>query len=129
MKTTSYKISEKLARIGFKKNHNYHYRFGCDTGWVIEIGIASEKCGDIPAYDLETIIESLPTEINVEKEKAWLSLDFCTYRASIGYGSDGENYTNKLYFSKKENESLVNAAARLLILLHEKGLINFNEER
>jgi hypothetical protein len=135
MKTTSYELSKKLADIGFKAETEKAFD---NEGTLIschkKICILREKSSNpkiygLPAYDLETILETLPTEINVGKEKAWLSLDFCTYRASIGYGSDGENYTNKLYFSKKENESLVDAAARLLILLQEKGLINFKKDQ
>ena len=102
MKTTNYEISKQLAEAGFKAEaHHKLYCFKENTLYSY--------------YDLETILEALPSRINLEhkdtSKKINLSYD------SIRYG---ENY---FLVKKQKNESLVDTAARLWLKLKEKQLI------
>lgn len=122
MKVTSFEISKKLAEIGFNKKHNYHYRFGCDTGWKIEIGRASKKRGDIPAYDFEKIYDTLPSTIFY---KSGIRLFTLSKLGLMGYDAP---LHSEFRLCMKKNSSLANVAARLLIKLYEAGLVKFKEE-
>jgi len=71
--------------------------------------------------DLETILEALPKDIYNEETRQFEML-FMT-KLGLFYG-----YEARLYWTKNKNdESLTDTAARLLILLNEKGIINFNK--
>lgn len=120
-KTTNYEISKKLAEIGFKKQAEFFFYLDKpDYGaWHIsEEGqiLANEKDDCLPSYDLETLIDALPekTEIIISQltDKRVFYLD---------YGLRGSEISVEI----KENESLVDTAGRMIILLHEKNLIKF----
>lgn len=119
MKVTSFDISKKLAEIGFGKDHDYYYKFGCDTGWVIEIGWASKECGDIPAYDLETILNALPMGIDRNDKRYDLVIE---QRVFFYYSDDDGNELEEFSIMQEGDESLADTAARLLIKLYEVGL-------
>ena len=103
MKTTSYEISRRLWEIGFKAEMLGNFRYA----------------GDIPCFDLETILEALPSRINLENKdtscKINLSFD------SIRYGA------NYFLVKREKNESLADTAAKLLLELHKRGLVTFNQ--
>jgi len=121
MKTTSFLISKKLAEIGLPQGQflcNKHGR------WIADFGNDLED-GDFWAYDLETILEALPETIaNAKLDRIEA---FEMRKTHLLYDC---LHTDKPDFIcyKQENESLADCAARLLILLHEKGLINFEVE-
>jgi hypothetical protein len=124
MKTTSFLISKKLEEVGLSEQLGF-----CDYYYnkykQLKI-IGQESYSDEPentmvdcfAYDLETILENLGGIITIDGLGMYFN-DF----------SIKERCAIKEVIDHIENESLANTAARLLILLHEKGLINFNEER
>jgi hypothetical protein len=79
----------------------------------------------IPAYDLETILEALPKHIRDDFGEYELDLYINRNNWRIAYiGDNGSLQDDRL--TKEENESLADTAARLLILLHEKGIVKFN---
>jgi len=120
MKTTSYEISKKLAEIGFKTATSV-----CKTEKKYSIETREDPC--YLSYDLETILEALPNFIeNGNGTGNCLVVDVAF--GEIHYEGDCENDALFITTTRK-NESLADTAARLLILLHEKGLINFNEEK
>ena len=116
--TTNYEISNKLAEIGFSRQ----------AFWVW----TSKDCccpyethlDGFRAYDLETLLDALPKELNLFLGKTWLSLNLSNKSQSIGYGSE-EEYAPEFYFIKEENESLADIAGRLIISLYEENLIKF----
>lgn len=127
MKTTNYENSKKLAEIGFRKEGDF---YGWISGEDIDDGFYTKLLEPkyfyrYPAYDLETILEALPDDICANYPAA---LEISKKR--IGYYSqegDCENgFAIFMEEMRKENDSLADTAARILILLHEKGLINFN---
>lgn len=111
MKTTNYEISKQLAEAGFEaasetlKHDPENFSFGAR----------------FRAYDLETILEALPEGISFWD--SWHELriykNYFVYEKVSGIG--------EYECVREENESLADAAARLLIKLHENDLINFNE--
>lgn len=119
MKLTSFDISKKLAEIGFKpevKNCS-HFCFIQDP--------------KVFGYDLETILEALPKEIpSNTRYSNFLRIDFESREiayysdCAISYFSDGNTEMAGPFIA----DSLVDTAALLLILLHEKGIINFKSE-
>jgi len=140
MKTTSYKISKQLAEAGFKSWANF---FWCELGEDL-VKIHFSQSHSVPqsvkiivAYDLETILEALPERLTNEnifisrinyylklsKEEIW-------YENECDCDSDASCPVNQRFeLNRDKSESLADTAARLLILLHEKGLVNFNEEK
>ena len=111
-KITSYEISKKLKDIKFRAPHEDSY-------------LNDElKAMYFPAYDLETILEALPYELKLQNNiEAWLQI-IKIYHDSyqIQYIDNQEN--TLLEVDSLENESLADTAARLLILLVEKGMVN-----
>ena len=131
MKTTSFEISKKLAEIGFEAKFDHCYsKQNPEQGlWNKSFEITCWEGEDIsnyyPAFDLETILEALPKEI--ERDNGFnIGLRF--------WWADGASWIGYQNFSgfiitvdANQNESLTDTAARLLILLHEEGIVNFNE--
>lgn len=143
MKTTSYEISKKLAKIGFgnKYPHEYlwehngigatrfHKRSDIEDDYLSEL-LAK---GYYPAYDLETILEALPTVISENKfGYGSLELMFRKKRISFAYEIFKDFGTHECgtmphYDFEKllTDESLADCAARLLLKLHSEKLIKF----
>ena len=133
--TTNCENSKKLAEIGFKATSDFYYS---KTGTLHYI----DDCEGIPidfySFHFETIWDSLPKKImNYE-------LSLLTYHknAVIGYCDISGNYEEGIScldnFSVKQfwaeegsydfkMQSLADTAAKLLIKLVEKGIINFNK--
>jgi hypothetical protein len=87
-KTTNFEISKKLIEIGY-------------TGKT----------------DLETLLDALPSRINLEHKST-------SRKINLSY--DSIRYGDNYFFVKKQpNESLADIAGRMLILLHEENLIKF----
>jgi hypothetical protein len=120
MKTTSYEISKQLAEAGFITNEeNQIWNYKDQERW------------SVPAFDLETILEALPNFIaNGNGTENCLVVDVAFGEIHYETASLGDCESDALFITTtRNNESLADTAARLLILLHEKGLINFNEEK
>lgn len=112
MKTTNFEISKKLAEIGFKPNDEE------SKIWNYEGQVKWEY----PAYDLETLIDALPKNIGSNQQlRIWFGED-----TFIGY-QNWNGFVPELTIKQKENESLADTAGRLLIKLHETGIINFKK--
>lgn len=144
MKTTSYEISKKLKEIGFKVESDYLW---FEEGQAIRVGDWINPINKIErhnkekitylsnnhrscfAYDLETILEALPSIIqDIARPVYCLEMD---NNMSFGYVyrpiDDDINFKYKIDV-RRDDKSLADTAARLLILLHEKGLVKFNKE-
>ena len=134
MKTTSYEISRQLAEAGFEAETEFYcvkWNEG-EPELVHESQQTPNLIESVPAWDLETILEALPKNIITypdEKiteqpiEKLRLEMDEIGY-----YFSDKDDYGRDncfTYLHREESESLVDTAARLLLLLHENNLIKF----
>ncbi len=131
MKTTSYEISQKLAEIGFFAGSTIGY-YKSNTGGSgrFNLGMAnSEMELEFLAYDLETILEALPKTIDYHGEgRLRIALRDNDKIFYLGWCNGDEDWREHHYLpsSKRgESESLADMAARLLILLHEKGLVKF----
>lgn len=133
MKVTSYEISKKLAKIGFKAGTEFYWSLN-ENGKPFNFRITThilqfseygwETFDRYGAYDLETILEALPEWIH-DKET-------CSSEESLELTKNCIQYSSTLSFNyhrvdRQENESLADTAARLLILLESKGLIKFKE--
>jgi len=123
MKTTNFELSKKLAEIGFKAERSYDYlwehngigatRFKPNTMIEDDYIYQHISNGFYPAYDLETLLDALP-------KKQW-DIKNCGEMLSILPAAGRA----RIVVVKKENESLADTAARLLLLLVEKNIINF----
>jgi hypothetical protein len=126
MKTTSYEISKKLAEIGFKAETEKAFdNKGTPISCHKKICILKEKSSNseiygLPACDLESILQALPNVVNYNEE-----LNIKKYEIGYYY-FDYDCVICGIGVEKQENELLTDTAARLLILLHEKGMVNFN---
>lgn len=142
MKVTSFEISKKLAEIGFnpEEDDSTGHCFWCRMpSSAVELfdysGINNftrgfeELCR---AYDLETILDALPMEIEnkynpIENWQFDMTKEFIGYFYYYSCQSDVDKDT---LFStiKLHAEPLADTAARLLIKLHWAGLVKFKEE-
>lgn len=126
MKTTSFEISKELMSIDFKAESSLCWSLQTRTE-AAQIGFVGEDT--IPAYDFETILQALPKKINDASLEIYFLRD-C--RAMVCYLT--EEYCHAEFADKRDmavaqqqNGSIADAASKMLILLHEKGLTNFNE--
>ena len=85
-----------------------------------------------PAYDLETILDALPSVI--EKEGSGNNIYFKMNKNRVWYENscncDSSEYCPvNIYYriDRQKNESLADTAGRLLIQLFEAGIINFKK--
>jgi hypothetical protein len=124
--TTSLKLSKDLAAIGFSPLDDETIFFYDKNGNLSydQVGIyltRQQQDEAILSYDLETMLKALPKYIR-PKRNASFSLQFDIVEGFIYYTMQ------PLFMVKKsKNESLADTAARLLIKLVEKGIINFNK--
>lgn len=117
MKTTSYEISKKLWEIGFRSKYLTEPEYDFNNK-------ITELSG--PTYDLETILEALPKKIDVCDLKIywdWHGIYHFEYSWE-NYGTMGEVLCDIPI--TPQDESMADTAARVLIWLHEKGLVKFN---
>lgn len=132
MKTTNCEISRKLWEIGFDKPEEA-------TGSYCDVEQKETEIGFVPTiehcylhYSLETILEALPKGMDNSYYSLVLNFDG-EYESNSGfymcYSDLNGKVANKdevnLEVSWNGRESLADCAARLLLLLHEKGIWNF----
>ena len=121
VKVTSYNVSKKLAEIGFKADP-FFYRQECNKENFIIDATGVYDCAAVRCYDLETILDALPNSYQIFSNFL-LNAETFLIGKSIIYQSEEYN----CWIKQENNESLADTAARLLILLVEKGIINFNK--
>tara|TARA_R110000782_G_scaffold258295_1_gene347919 strand:- start:311 stop:673 length:363 start_codon:yes stop_codon:yes gene_type:complete len=113
IKTTSYEISKELEILGFENLENANVRL--DQG---------KYKGFYLCYDLETILDALPTEIDLFDETGSLEFD----KKSVGYhrhySKNNTLNTDGFWMTREKSESLADTAARLLIKLIKDKIIN-----
>lgn len=137
MKVTSFSISQKLAEIGFDKKAGFldcYYNTEGQLRNKHQEKYYEEENTDVDcfSYDLETILDALPKEIEnkIHPIESWqldMTKEFIGYSYYYSCQSDVDKET---LFStiKLHTESLADMAARLLIKLHETGLVKFKED-
>lgn len=142
-RTTNYEISKKLKEIGFKADCSYFYFHSdnndCEANSLEKYGFDKISQCDIedkyyPAYELETLLDALPSSIEYKNEyNVILNYDFFLQNDKLGYYYEHGEYRNDYHmgdgifeFSKLSlDESLADTAGRLIIELYEKNLIKF----
>jgi len=140
MKVTSYEISKKLEEIGLEAETMFYWVKDqydkSDSDFYITVclnpyGNAHAKI--IKAYDLETILEMLPNDIDVwdgSIDGLEINKDGIGYVVEFGScGEDDYETSDSNYLQKEESENLATTAARLLIkLIEDKVLTNPNNK-
>jgi len=145
MKTTNYELSKELSQIGFSKLTDFYHVADADCSSKGEdpgdynleyLGegsgnlYKSKTCFCIPAYDLDTLIEALPNSLFKYNRRYELEINFV--RQELGYFYYFNQYSyfeiDRLESIFFKEESLADTAARLLIILHEKGFVKFGGE-
>lgn len=128
MKTTSYKISKQLAEAGFEEENDFFWaRWDTDSKFVLVHNTNTTPYllnSYIPAFDLETILETLP------KQHDFFSRGIGKYELRIWYreGKAFVGYQNYAGFDKvmtleqEQNESIADTAARLWLELKKKKI-------
>ena len=127
MKKTSYETSKKLAEAGFKAETDFYWvKWNAGEPELVhekeQTPALIEKVG---AWDLETILEALPSEIDEGFRRLCVFSNFVNdenKKMRIGYYYS-DFFGEVIRKIKSDNESLANTAARLLLLLHKKNLI------
>jgi hypothetical protein len=136
MKVTNFGISKKLKEIVFEAYTEFYHiadenclsqGIDSDDYEVKYLNIEDlhilRKSFYYSAYDLETLLDVLPDSIKT---------DNCSFEEYLQISKNEIGYYSNMcidsIFSveKQENESLADVAGRLLILLHEKGIIKYN---
>lgn len=127
MKTTSYKISKKLAEIGFETKAMFYYHVNPNgtLSYIAPQIACSDVAGilNVKSYDLETILENLPEAIEGLMLEMNLYFGFMQYANYDG----GEIVKIDFTINRNKDESLADTAARLLILLIDKTIIKFDK--
>lgn len=139
MKTTNYKISKQLLEAGFKKKTNWVWSWSGDDHQLLCYNDTSDKVEekDFLSYDFETILETLPRNIELRKKgkigviyelrayfhSAYQEIE-CVREESnyIGY-QNFQGFHPVLTVMQQENESLADATARLWLELKEMGFV------
>ena len=129
MKFTSFEVSKKLAEIGFCLYTELYYMADAkchskgkdfDDYELKHLNFEDlpklAKCYSVAAYDLETILQALPKSLQEYQLCIYFELSFESTKFTYNW--------QKLEVKQNWNESLADTAARLLILLHEKGYMD-----
>ncbi len=122
---SSLEVSKKLKELGIKTETEFLFNQAIndndDSYYITIFNSDYDYFGSIPAYTLEQILNLLPKSIEwggdlwTEEETDYLEIN--NYSGRIQYP------LSDLFTDKEENENLATTAARLLIKLHEEGLL------
>ena len=116
MKTTNYLISKQLAEAGFKAKTNWVWAWSGDEHQLCCYNNTTDEAEkrDFLSYDLETILEALPNQIEIGR--------CCpaTYKLEKNITGYWHNIEYEIYVEKEENESLADTAAKLWLSLRKK---------
>lgn len=138
MKTTSYEISKQLKEAGFEAETDYYF-YGQqlrNSAFPSHSTDADRKV-HVKSYDLETILDALPTFIMYNECKdTFLDKDASCYylflwNNTLGYYGECHEYRDNysmgdgiFEFSKSPlNESLADTAGRMWLELKKKNLL------
>ena len=98
----------------------------------LEISKKLKKIGFDASYDLETLIEALPSVIKIEGSGN--NIYFKINKNRVWYENscncDSSEYCpvkTYYYIDRQKNEPLADTAGKMLIKLHKAGIINFNK--
>ena len=145
-KKTNFEISKKLLEIGFKaKSNNFvnaknrqiyvdnpNAPNGMPSYSKVKKGKKSDFLGFLyKSYDLETILEALPRDLNQGNERYNLTMLQNCFISYINKDDNKDDYCCEngeiMACIIKNKETMVDMASRLLIKLHENDLIKFKE--
>jgi hypothetical protein len=149
IKTTNLEISKKLKEIGFKNRFSFcwssHNNFEEPIDIYSPIPDGTNEEEFVPAYDLETLLEAMPTCIKPKKKlyHLWLGGKGIGYYPEVNsdrycggnivYDMDDSiliSFNNDYKkWDESLDESLADTAGRLIIQLHEKGLIKLGGKK
>ena len=125
MKTTSFLISKQLKEAGFEAEFNFHYK-ATDHCNLYDSGYEDYKDRNTPAYDLETILDTLPAFI----EHNNITYDLWLWNDGIGYYPNYDKYSGEGVYNMEngiyefsDNKSLADTAGRMWLELKEKNLL------
>jgi len=122
MKTTNYEISKQLAEAGFKAENDFYWAKWNegDPELVHAKDGTPSLIEKVPAYDFETILQTLPDGL----ESTMGIATFVMRKNSIFYEIEQENQVPKLTFAElKEQSNWADTAARLWLKLKKQNLI------
>lgn len=123
MKITSYEISNQLAEAEFKAETDFYWE-KWNQG---EPELLHEKeqtpnlIEQVPAYDLETILDALPPKIARGEGRSPTS-SFIFTKNGMGYAQKPQIEFQE-FINRQENESLADTAAKLWLKLKKEGLV------
>lgn len=126
MKTTNLETSKKLKELGFKVKSDFF--FAVDEKYKpVPYEVLYKNSFEpheikrlVPAYDLETILEALPKNFTYELIKQ-------DHQQYFRCESDTTRFDVKFIINKEKNESLADAAGRLLVKLLQDNIIKLGE--
>ena len=86
--------------------------------------VIDESCGMLPAYTLQDVLDALPIEIKYKDKRCWLCIELAD--EIIGYYYENARFEHRWVYYEVVmiDESLIDAAYRLLILVIENGYIS-----
>lgn len=136
--TTSYAISKQLADAGFKNESSFYWVKQDESKQkLIHESQLTHVIEKIPSYDLETILNHLPSSVlNVHSK--WIRnffkklqlkermeiIDFGIINHDKRYYMGYCGYIGyDLFLAQQSNESLADTAARLWLILKKKNLV------
>lgn len=122
MKTTSYEISKKLKEAGFEaETDDFWVKWNEGEATLINRYEPTPSLIEkISAYDLETILESVPMGIDKNEKRYDLVIE---QRVFFYYSDDDGNELEEFSIMQKQDESLADTAARLWLVLKQENLI------
>ena len=86
--------------------------------------VIDESCGMLPAYTLQDVLDALPIEIKYKDKRCWLCIELAD--EMIGYYYENVRFEHRWVYYEVVmiDESLIDAAYRLLIWVIENGYIS-----
>ena len=86
--------------------------------------VIDESCGMLPAYTLQDVLDALPIEIKYKDKRCWLCIELAD--EMIGYYYENARFEHRWVYYEVVmiDESLIDAACRLLIWVIENGYIS-----
>lgn len=86
--------------------------------------VIDESCGMLPAYTLQDVLYVLPKEIKYKDKRCWLCIELAD--EMIGYYYENARFEHRWVYYEVVmiDESLIDAAYRLLIWVIENGYIS-----
>lgn len=89
--------------------------------------VIDESCGMLPAYTLQDVLDVLPKEIKYKDKRCWLCIDLAD--EWVGYYYENIHFAQKYVYYEivKVDESLIDAAYKLLCWCIEQCYVETNK--